>query len=74
MTNLKPLDLRGLSCPVPQMKALDAIHARRTSTLEILADIGGGAESVIRTVKTLGLRHETGRLDDESIRIVVLLE
>lgn len=63
------IDARGLSCPLPQMKALEAIRTLQRGEIVVLLDESAACESVIRTAKALGLVCKVERGEDFKVTI-----
>lgn len=55
------IDARGLSCPVPQMKAIEAIESVDESTIEVLVDEEAARDSIVRTARAFGLPYRVER-------------
>jgi TusA-related sulfurtransferase len=51
------IDARGLSCPIPQMRTLEAIKTLERGEIIVLMDEGAACESVIRAAKAMGLPY-----------------
>ena len=52
------VDARGLSCPVPVLKAKKALESIREGWVEILVDEPAAVENVSRLVAHMGCSHE----------------
>ncbi|MEW6034255.1 MAG: sulfurtransferase TusA family protein [Chloroflexota bacterium] len=51
------IDVRGLSCPTPQVRALEALKKLGRGEVVVLMDERAACESVIRTARALGLAY-----------------
>ena len=49
------VDARGLSCPMPQLRAVEAIKALKRGVIYVLTDEQAACESVVRAAQTLEL-------------------
>jgi len=48
------VDVRGLSCPIPVVKTMDAMDGNPTAELEVLCDAEVAKENVSRLAKSRG--------------------
>lgn len=51
------IDARGLSCPIPQMRTLEALKTLERGEILVLIDEHAACDSVVRTAKALGLPY-----------------
>ncbi len=62
---MKTLDVRGLSCPEPVIRARSAISQLKDDTdLEVLVETVTSRENVCRTVRSLGCTVEVTEQQD----------
>jgi TusA-related sulfurtransferase len=70
MTEIKTLDVRGLSCPEPAMLTREALLALGSGKLIVLSDSFTSRTNIERTGNRIGWKAEVV-LDDETYRITL---
>jgi TusA-related sulfurtransferase len=71
MTEIKTLDVRGLSCPEPAMLTREALIALGSGTLIVLSDSFTSRTNIERTGKMTGWKAEVTQDDDETYHITL---
>ena len=64
------IDARGLSCPLPVLKAQKAIESTHPDTLEILVDNDTAMQNLKRFAAHSGYAASVEALEDDEYRIV----
>ena len=68
------VDARGLSCPIPQQMALDAVRsAQQGEMIIVLVDEAAARDSVVRAARALQLPYQVEKRADE-YKICILRE
>jgi TusA-related sulfurtransferase len=65
------LDVRGLSCPQPALRATDALRRLAGGTLEVRLDAGTARDNVVRIAERAGWQITEQDEPDGSVRLTL---
>ncbi len=65
------IDVRGLSCPEPVLRTLEAIKKTDKETLQILIDTETSKENIIRAVNSVKWKILEVKKELDSYRIII---
>jgi TusA-related sulfurtransferase len=71
MSDIKALDLRGLSCPQPALRAKQAIKKMDAGTVEILVDSQTSRDNVTRLAQKAGWDVTVREEPEGSLRLIL---
>ena len=67
----KTVDARGLSCPEPVLRVMDAINGLGSGTIEVMVDTATSCENVTRMAESMSCTVEVTESDDENFVMLV---
>ena len=71
MSDIRTVDVRGLSCPEPAMRAKRAMRELGSGKIEVLIDSGTARDNVERLARLGGWSVEANQLDGQEIRLLL---
>ena len=71
MPDSHQLDVRGLSCPQPALRAREALSRAASGTLEVLLDPGTARDNVVRIAERAGWQIAECEEPDGSLRLTL---
>ena len=71
MSDIKTVDLRGLSCPEPAMRAKGAMREQRTGRIDVLIDSGTARDNVERLARLAGWSVQVSQLGGQQVKLVL---
>ena len=67
----KTIDARGLSCPEPVLRVMEAVNGLTSGTIEVWVDTATSCENVTRMAESLACTVEIAESDDEKFVLQV---
>jgi tRNA 2-thiouridine synthesizing protein A len=71
MSEIRRIDVRGLSCPQPALRTSEALHQLAGGVLEVLLDSGTARDNVIRIAERAGWQVVEREEPDGSLRLTL---
>jgi TusA-related sulfurtransferase len=71
MSEIKILDLRGLSCPQPVLQTRETLGVVKQGVVAVLVDAGAPRNNVSRMAQKEGWSVSDEELDDGSVRLTL---
>ncbi len=71
MPDMQQLDVRGLSCPQPALRAREVLSRLTSGTLEVLLDAGTARDNVVRIAERAGWQVDEQEGPDGSLRLIL---
>ena len=71
MSDIKTVDVRGLSCPEPAMRAKRAMRETGSGKIEVLLDSGTARDNVERIARLGGWSVDASQLEGHQVRLVL---
>jgi TusA-related sulfurtransferase len=71
MPDSHQLDVRGLSCPQPALRATEMLRLVATGTLEVRLDAGTARDNVVRIAERAGWQIAEREEADGSVRLTL---
>jgi TusA-related sulfurtransferase len=71
MSQVTTVDGRGLSCPLPALRAQDALKQMASGTVEVLVDSGTSCDNVTRIAQRAGWTVEAEEQPEGTVKLVL---